>query len=220
MVGTYYFHCKKYEIARKYFQKAIMLDKSFVYAWIGMAHSFAVQDESDQAMSIYRTIVRLFPGCAQAHLYMGMEYLRTNNLKTATLSLMKAKEISQTDPLIYSEIGVIKYKQKDYLGAKEEQLKALALCQPEVSFWVTETILTNLSHSYRKLKDYSSAIKYLEQCVSLNSSNPQTYFSLAFVYHLNKELNKAICYYHKSLKYKHDNQFAQEMLQKALSDAS
>jgi len=42
-------------------------------------------------MSIYRTIVRLFPGCAQAHLYMGMEYLRTNNLKTATLSLIKAK---------------------------------------------------------------------------------------------------------------------------------
>lgn len=89
-VGTYYFYCKKYEVARKYFQKAIMLDRSFLYAWVGMAHSFAVQDESDQAMSIYRTIVRLFPGCAQAHLYMGMEYLRTNNLKTATLSLKKA----------------------------------------------------------------------------------------------------------------------------------
>jgi anaphase-promoting complex subunit 6 len=113
-VGTYYFHCKKYEIARKYFQKAIILDKSFLFAWIGMAHSFAVQDESDQAMSIYRTIVRLFPGCAQAHLYIGMEYLRTNNLKTATLSLMKAKEINSTDPLIYSELGVINYKQKNY----------------------------------------------------------------------------------------------------------
>ena len=84
-----------------------MLDRSFIYAWVGMAHSFAVQDESDQAMSIYRTIVRLFPGCSQAHLYMGMEYLRTNNLKTATLSLMKAKEINPTDPLIYSELGVI-----------------------------------------------------------------------------------------------------------------
>ena len=67
-----------------------MLDRNFLYAWVGMAHSFAIQDESDQAMSIYRTIVRLFPGCAQAHLYMGMEYLRTNNLKTAALSLKKA----------------------------------------------------------------------------------------------------------------------------------
>ena len=64
------------------------------------------------------------------------------------------------------------------------------------------------------------AIKYLEQCVSLNPSNHNTYFSLGFVYHLDNQLNKAISYYHKSLKYKHDNQFAQEMLAKALSDAS
>lgn len=83
-----------------------------------------------------------------------------------------------------------------------------------------ETVLTNLAHSFRKLKDYKMAIKYLEQCVSLNPSNPQTYFSLAFVFHLSGQLNKAINYYHKSLKYKHDNQFAQEMLAKALTDAS
>ena len=49
---------------------------------------------------------------------------------------------------------------------------------------------------------------------------PQTYFSLGFVYHLNGNVNKAISYYHKSLKYKHDNQFGQEMLSRALADAS
>lgn len=56
--------------------------------------------------------------------------------------------------------------------------------------------------------------------MSLHSANAQTYFSLGFIYHLSGQLNKAICFYHKSLKYKHDNQFAQEMLQKALTDAS
>lgn len=56
--------------------------------------------------------------------------------------------------------------------------------------------------------------------MSLNPANSQTFFSLAFVYHLGNQLNKAICYYHKSLKLRHDNQFAQEMLQKALTDAS
>jgi anaphase-promoting complex subunit 6 len=90
-VGAYYFNSRKYEIARKYFQKSIMLDRNFIYAWMGMAHSFAIQDESDQAMSIYRTIARLFPGSSHAHMYMGMEYIRTNNLKTAILSLNKAK---------------------------------------------------------------------------------------------------------------------------------
>ena len=160
-VGTYYFHCKKYEVARKYFQKAIILDKSFLFAWIGMAHSFAVQDESDQAMSIYRTIMRLFPGCAQAHLYMGMEYLRTNNLKTATLSLQKAREINPNDPLIYSELGVINYKQKNYKDAKKYHELALEKCHGDSSFWVKETILTNLAHACRKLREYKSAISNL-----------------------------------------------------------
>lgn len=112
-------------------------------------------------MSIYRSIVRLFPGCAQAHLYMGMEYLRTNNLKTATISLMKAKEINPTDPLIYSELGVINYKQKNYKEAKKNHLEALSLCHPDSSYWVMETILTNLAHACRKMKEYKNAVSYL-----------------------------------------------------------
>lgn len=39
-----------------------------------------------------------------------MEYLRTNNLKTALLSFSSAKEINPSDPLIYNEIGVIYFK--------------------------------------------------------------------------------------------------------------
>lgn len=91
-----------------------MLDRNFIYAWIGLAHSYAIQDESDQAMSIYRTVSRLFPGCYAAHLYMGMEYLRTNNLKTAQLSFNYAKEINGTDPLVYNELGVIQFRQRNY----------------------------------------------------------------------------------------------------------
>jgi len=41
-------------------------------------------------MSVYRTVSRVFPGCYLADLYMGMEYLRTNNLKTALLSFSHA----------------------------------------------------------------------------------------------------------------------------------
>ena len=54
----------------------------------------------------------------------------------------------------------------------------------------------------------------------MNPQNNQTYFSLAFSHHLNGQLNKAISNYHKALKYKPDSQFMQDMLTKALSDAS
>ena len=69
-------------------------------------------------MAAYRTAARLFPGCHLAPLFIGMEYLRTNNLKTAFLSFQEAKKISDVDPLVYNEIGVVYYKQRDYQNSE------------------------------------------------------------------------------------------------------
>lgn len=80
-----------------------------------------------------------------------MEYLRTNNLKTALLSFHYAKEINCNDPLIYNEIGVIHFKQKSFNDAKELFLTALKICDNSIG-WIVETILSNLAHTYRKLK--------------------------------------------------------------------
>ena len=66
-------------------------------------------------MAAYRTSARLFPGCHLAPLFIGMEYLRTNNLKTALLSFQDAKRISyDSDPLVFNEMGVVYYRQKNY----------------------------------------------------------------------------------------------------------
>ncbi len=54
-VGSYYYLVKKYDLARKYFEKANKIDKHFVACWIAFGHSFAALDESEQAMSAYRT---------------------------------------------------------------------------------------------------------------------------------------------------------------------
>jgi Tfp pilus assembly protein PilF len=41
-----------------------------------------------------------------------MEYLRTNNLKTALQSFQAALEINPNDPMTYNEMGVVFFKQK------------------------------------------------------------------------------------------------------------
>ncbi|KAG6611699.1 Cell division cycle protein 16 [Phytophthora cinnamomi] len=61
-VGCYYLLIQKYEAAQRYFHKATSLEASYAPAWIGFGNSFAAQDESDQAMSSYRTASSLFPG--------------------------------------------------------------------------------------------------------------------------------------------------------------
>ena len=55
-VGSYYYSVQKYDFARKYFEKATKMDKTNVgHAYIAFGHSFAALDESEQAMSAYRT---------------------------------------------------------------------------------------------------------------------------------------------------------------------
>ena len=111
--GAYYYAIKKYDMARKFFMKAQKLDKGYLPAWIAYGHTFAAQDLSDQAMSAYRIVARLFPGCHLANLYMGMEYLRTKNLKTALLSFELAKSVTPNDPVVWNEIGVVHYKKQE-----------------------------------------------------------------------------------------------------------
>jgi anaphase-promoting complex subunit 6 len=93
-VGSYYFLIRKFDLARKYFNKANRLDKNFAASWIAFGHAFAAQQDFDQAMSSYRTADRLFPGCHQASLFIGMEYLRTNNFKTALMSFQAALKLN------------------------------------------------------------------------------------------------------------------------------
>lgn len=96
-------------------------------------------------MAAYRTAARLFPGCHLANLFIGMEYLRTNNLKTALLSFNESKKICDSDPLVFNEIGVVYYKQKQYENAKDAFVNAMSLCN-ESNSKTYETILINLAH--------------------------------------------------------------------------
>lgn len=42
--------------------KSTSVDGTFAPAWIGTGNAYAAQEESDQAMSAFRTAARLFPG--------------------------------------------------------------------------------------------------------------------------------------------------------------
>lgn len=68
-------------------------------------------------MAAYRRAARLFPGCHLANLYIGMEYLRQNNLDNALLQFNQAKSICSTDPKIFNEIGAVYYRQANFEAA-------------------------------------------------------------------------------------------------------
>jgi tetratricopeptide (TPR) repeat protein len=61
-VGCYYLVIGKNEPARRYFSKATTLDRVFGPAWLAFGHSFASENEHDQAMAAYFTAAQLMKG--------------------------------------------------------------------------------------------------------------------------------------------------------------
>ena len=63
-----------------------------------------------QAMAVYRTACRLFPGLHLPLLGLGMEYCAVNNLPLALRCLLGAHTLCPKDPLVCHELGVLNYK--------------------------------------------------------------------------------------------------------------
>ncbi|KAL4619829.1 anaphase-promoting complex subunit 6 isoform X1 [Castanea sativa] len=216
-VGCYYYCIKKYDQSHRYFSKATNLDGTFPPAWIGYGNAYAAREEGDQAMSVYRTAARLFPGCHLPTLYIGMEYMRTHSFKLAEQFFMQAKTICPSDPLVYNELGVVAYHMKEYNKAALWFEKTLAhIPSPLSELW--EPTVVNLAHAYRKLKMYHEAISHYEKALALSTRSVSTYAGLAYTYHLQDNFTAAITYYHKALWLKPDDQFCTEMLSVALVD--
>lgn len=216
-VGCYYYCIRQFDHARRYFCKATTLESSFAPAWLGFANSYAAQDESDQAMAAYRTSARLFAGCHLPALCIGMEYLRTNNLNLAEQFFLQARSICSTDPLVYNELGVLAYRNRDYDTASRWLRKALQLVPPPLTeAW--ESTVVNLAHSLRKLKSYPEAISMYERALSLFPRGASTYAALGFTYHLQGKTGKAVDYYHKALGLNPHDTFTAEMLTSALQE--
>ncbi|CAM9689744.1 unnamed protein product, partial [Laminaria digitata] len=128
-VGCYYHLLSKNDLAQRYFLKSTKLDGRFAPAWIGFGNAFAAQEETDQAVSAYRTAARLFHGSHLALLYIGMEYVRTHNLDLARNFLMGALSLSPSDPLVLNELGVVHLATGEYLEARDRFKKVLEIVE-------------------------------------------------------------------------------------------
>ena len=61
-VGSYYYLVEKQEFARRYLSKATQLDRVYAPAWLTYGHSFAIENEHDQAMAAYFKASKLMTG--------------------------------------------------------------------------------------------------------------------------------------------------------------
>ena len=61
-VGCYYYLIGKQDPARRYLSKATLVDNMLGAAWLAYGHSFAADNEHDQAMAAYFKASQLMKG--------------------------------------------------------------------------------------------------------------------------------------------------------------
>lgn len=221
-MGVYYHLIGEHENARRYFSKATSLQHHFVPAWVGFAHAFAAQDESDQAMVAYRTATRLFAGCPLPWLGIGVEYLRTNHHALAEQYIRQAHALAPEHPLVLHELGVVHYCKGEYedaCAAFGAVAHAAGHRAPAAAAEAREPSLCNLGHSYRKLGRYAEAVRCYEDALAISPHAPATYAALGFACQLMGDLHAAIVHYHQALALRPDDTFTAEMLTRALEEA-
>ena len=217
-VGCYYYAIKKYEISRKYFLKCNQLNKNFPEGWVALGNSYAGEDESDQSINAYRTCLRLFPGCHYSNLYIGMEFVKTNNLKTALIAFQNALQLCQNDPLIYNEIGVVYYKQHLYNEAQSYFIKGIKMCSEDDVSSAYQTLMINLAHTYRKLKMLKEAFEVYMKLYYIDSKNVDVLNGIGFILSLIGKFNFALDYFHQANFIQSNDSFSITMINKCINE--
>ncbi|KAK9764013.1 anaphase-promoting complex subunit Cut9 [Basidiobolus ranarum] len=220
-VGCYYLSVTKIPEARRYFSKASTMDSNFGPAWLGFAHSFAIEGEHDQAISAYSTAARLFQGSHLPALFIGMQQLHSNNGALAEEYLQASYKICNGDPCLLNELGVVYYQSHLYDRAIEFLEEANLVCDKiNATQKLLLSIWVNLGHVYRKVGRFEEALKYFTKALKLQSKLPDVIAAIGFIHYVKGELDEAIMQYHESLSIEPNNSQTIELLNRALEDAA
>lgn len=216
-VATYYMVVDKIGEARKYFSKSSILEPNFAPAWLGFAHTYAIEGEQEQAISAYSTAARFFPGIHLPNLYLGMQYMALNTISLAEEYFILSYDVCPQDPLLLNEMGVMYFKRNDLHKAKKFLKRALeAVEELDPTSKTSVSIQMNLAHAYRRLGENERAIKCFKSVLEVSNKSSDTYCSLGFLYLKTKQLQRAIDHFHVALSLRPTNSAAQELLLHAL----
>ncbi|KAK4622046.1 Anaphase-promoting complex subunit cut9 [Fulvia fulva] len=216
-VGTYYLASNRIPEARSFFSKASMMDPHFGPAWIGFAHTFAEEGESDQAIAAYSTAARLFQGSHLPQLFLGMQEIALGNLSIAREYLTAAYNLCKTDPLLINELGLVSYMDDDLEPAIRQFTLALSIVDENEAPASQYTVIRlNLAHAYRRSGQYAEALEEFDEVIRLGMQDAGVFTSKGLTLLDLEQPFDATVALHSALAISPQDPIATELLNKAL----
>ncbi|EGP85285.1 unnamed protein product [Zymoseptoria tritici ST99CH_3D7] len=216
-VGTYYYAKDRIPEARSYFSKASLMDPHFGAAWIGFAHTFAAEGESDQAIAAYSTAARLFQGTHLPQMFLGMQELVLGNITIAREFLTAAYNVCDRDPLLINEIGVATFHEENYESAVRHFVYALEIAKennaPAHHYAGTRL---NLSHALRRSGQFEAALQEVEEVIRLGMCEADVFTTKGLTLLELDQTFEAVTAFHEALAISPQHPMASDLLNKAL----
>ncbi|XP_072929363.1 cell division cycle protein 16 homolog [Epargyreus clarus] len=195
-VGCYYYLIGKTEFARRYLSKAWALCGGAGCVWLAYGHSFAADNEHDQAMAAYFKASQLMAGCALPPLYVGVECAALNNASVCERFMARAAALHRAPqsespecaegaegaapggweriarvvqcPHVAHEAGAAAFAAGDAAAARALWLRALDAAGPPDDLAVCwAATLDALGHAARALGRPAEALRWHERALAL-----------------------------------------------------
>ncbi|XP_026727220.1 cell division cycle protein 16 homolog [Trichoplusia ni] len=198
-VGCYYYLIGKSELARRYLSKAKSLEPSAGCVWLAYGHSFAADNEHDQAMAAYFKASQLMAGCHLPPLYVGVECSLLNNFTMCERFLTRAAALHNNAKVVEEgslgaraqwsrvlgvvrsahvahEAGAAAFADGDWRAARALWLHALDIAAPDHAdtnpCWAAT--LDALGHVSRVLGRAREALQWHERALALRPARAAT----------------------------------------------
>ncbi len=185
-IGNLYSLQKEPDEAIKCFQRAIRLDKGFVYAYTLQGHEYLANDAFENAMDCFRHAISLDRRHYNAFYGIGMVYLKLGDFMKAEFHFRKAAEINPVNVILICCIGMVLEKMEKQEEALEQYTFALKL-QP-----LSMLALFKKAQVLFSLKQYQPALESFQKLEDMAPDEASVHFLLGKLYNYYGKKNQAV----------------------------
>jgi len=185
-IGWYALELEGFDQADKAFNKAVFLDSSLEYAWLGLAEVFWYQDDLDGAIEVIERAIKSNPDKESLYEKAGFLYWEKGDFDIAIGKLEKAIEIAPGTSYAYITLAEVWIEMGNYdqaLTTLESALRANPN-RPE--------IYEAMGSFFMYMEKYQDAITSFNQAISLDPEDGWFYLDLAYAYQTADQRDEAI----------------------------
>ena len=202
-----------HEIKIRYFTQAILLDSSYVSAWLNRGMAYNARQQYQEAEKDFSKAIALKPDIPELYLNRGINFSDLNQPYQAIKDFTKVIEMDSTEVIAWLNRGRAYHVLRQFENALADYNKAAQIDPNNAQIYNNRAITQKeLHHLNQAAQDHLTAIK-------LDSTNASAWYNLGRIYWEQKKWKQVVNAWQKCLEIEPDHEIAKKWLPLAEKEA-